>query len=225
MYCNKCGKKIEEDSTFCEYCGNKVKNDLMDNIKSTTKQGIEKSKELAKKVEAKIPLETKENVKKIESNFSNMLPPAVRKYKMAIYIGVPVILLICLILVCVLLFGGKTLKCSYNTTFSGMSTDMSVVMKFKKDRPRNVKLMFTIDVSDLDKDEIEDGVDNIKEQMERLEDDGIKVSVKSNQKKISVTLSGDYEAINDNILNYDDDDSLSYKEIRKSAKSSGWTCK
>ncbi len=34
MYCNKCGKKIAEDSTFCEYCGNKVKNDLMDNILS-----------------------------------------------------------------------------------------------------------------------------------------------------------------------------------------------
>lgn len=31
MVCSKCGSKIEDDSTFCPFCGNKVKNEKLEN--------------------------------------------------------------------------------------------------------------------------------------------------------------------------------------------------
>lgn len=38
MYCNKCGKQIEEDSIFCQFCGNKIADDTPEPQSEKTSQ-------------------------------------------------------------------------------------------------------------------------------------------------------------------------------------------
>lgn len=35
MYCNNCGKKIEKNTKFCQFCGTKQKHEKMDNKSSS----------------------------------------------------------------------------------------------------------------------------------------------------------------------------------------------
>ena len=64
MFCNKCGKEINEDSIFCNYCGNKLKTEeirqenakpnLKEEIKEAWKSGPERAeKERTEKVQIK----------------------------------------------------------------------------------------------------------------------------------------------------------------------------
>lgn len=48
MYCNSCGKQIEEDSIFCQFCGNKVTEDNIDEKSSSTKENEVKPKPVKK---------------------------------------------------------------------------------------------------------------------------------------------------------------------------------
>ena len=54
MYCNKCGKKLKENSKFCEECGAAIPNKNKSNVKKTLSN-------IDKKVEEKLPNNLKKN--------------------------------------------------------------------------------------------------------------------------------------------------------------------
>jgi len=49
MYCNKCGKQIEEDSVFCQFCGNRITDDTPEPQSEKTTQTKDVSKKTVNK--------------------------------------------------------------------------------------------------------------------------------------------------------------------------------
>lgn len=79
MFCNKCGKEINEDSIFCNYCGNrlrseevkgeKVKLSLKEEIKEAWRSGPERvEKEKSEKEQKEYLKQLKETKEEVQKN-------------------------------------------------------------------------------------------------------------------------------------------------------------
>ncbi|MFA6532987.1 MAG: zinc-ribbon domain-containing protein [Patescibacteria group bacterium] len=45
MFCTNCGKNIDEDSKFCQFCGGKIKNDITKELPKKDESTVEKHEE------------------------------------------------------------------------------------------------------------------------------------------------------------------------------------
>ena len=79
MFCNKCGKEINEDSIFCNYCGNKLKTketrqenakpNLKEEIKEAWRSGPERAeKERIEKEQREYLKQLKETKEEVQKN-------------------------------------------------------------------------------------------------------------------------------------------------------------
>ena len=104
MYCSKCGKKVKENSKFCENCGAKLeKTDILSSIKDkipddvkiktkqTLKKGIKESKKVAKKVSDKVPNNIKKQAKEKSDKIMSKVPKQYHK---------PLIIVVIIVLIC-----------------------------------------------------------------------------------------------------------------------------
>ena len=231
MYCFKCGKKIDEDSKFCEYCGTKVKQSgVIDNIKDSipddvkqkakksVQEGVKKTKEVTNKVIDNIPDNVKDNVKNVEAEFASNLPPILKEHKKIMYGGIVVVLLLACFISFKVLFGGKTLTCS-NT--SG-NLESVYKVKFVRDKAKSAVLTLNIDLSDLSQSKIDEGIKNLKKLYQK---DGVKLSIKQKKKKVQVKMSGDVEDISKLTDGDLDDENVLYENVKKDLEDSNFTCK
>ena len=100
MFCEKCGKKLNDNATFCRYCGTKIKLDNKDNANNNTNVGESAVNESGSKLERE------------------------RKVQIALIIGIGVVILIAIIIVVVLMTGSKSKDTassdsSYSSTNNG----------------------------------------------------------------------------------------------------------
>lgn len=79
MFCNKCGKEINEDSVFCNYCGSKlkIKETTQENAKPNIK-GLEQLEAIKRKVQNDLkPKDGKHHIILVKSKYGYFDPARV----------------------------------------------------------------------------------------------------------------------------------------------------
>ena len=117
---------------------------------------------------------------------------------------------------------GKTLTCTRQDKFSGMSYEDTIKVKFRDDKVKRIEQIGTIDLGSniSKKDEF---IDAIKEEYDETESDGFSYSISSKDTKVTfkITVSS-MEAI-ENFYYLDEDDN--YDSVKNDLISNKYTCK
>ena len=123
-------------------------------------------------------------------------------------------LIITIIVIIILLTGGKKLTCSGK--MYGLNADMT--FKFDEDKAKSVDVTMTLDYkeNDLDKEDVEDEMDEV---IEKYEKNGVKVSYKIGDSEAKITMSMDKSS-----EEFEDFDGKKFDEVKEILEDSGLKC-
>jgi len=119
--------------------------------------------------------------------------------------------------------GGKKLTCTMNESQSGMSMTSKITVKFNGDKAKSVKANMSVDfgkssqaksMAKLFKSEFEDEAEDVKKA-------GGKATIKVDGGKVTLDMSAE----NKGLSSVTGSSKESYKEIKKSLESAGYSCK
>ncbi len=96
MYCSNCGKKIEDNSKFCMYCGDK-KNTVYDNLKTEAAKDTIKEKEPIAPDKSNQIIETTKQKKKSTNKTAIIITIAIALFVIFILLGIILALIITLL--------------------------------------------------------------------------------------------------------------------------------
>ncbi len=116
--------------------------------------------------------------------------------------------------------GGKSLNCSKTQSDQTMEYNL----KFDKDdkiKSGTMTLVQKYDKDEVDEDEIDEFIDEMKEE---AKENGMKLKVKKGKEKVTFTISFDADKVNE-ALGSSYDDNSTYDEIQDELKDSDFKCK
>ena len=140
--------------------------------------------------------------------------------KMIFIIIGAVIAVLVAILLCTLLFSGKTLTCTMSEDDMGMAMHVNFKIKFKKDEVSKTEVNLTVDLGEY-VDYKQDLLEQFQEQYTSDEIDGADVKITSDDSKIYIKINADKKGFEESGLG-----TLgTYKEVKEDLEAEGFTCK